>query len=81
MSIRVMVAAFAISPKVGLTLWTMRFLNVLLVDRMCDIPSVVLCGCRWLRLCYDLSPVKPSGDLSLVPLKFSRVVLGCSYMP
>jgi len=38
----------------------MRFLGVLLVDRMHDLPGVVLRGLfpgqRWLQLRYDLSP-------------------------
>ena len=39
---------------------TMRFLGVLLVDRVRDLPGVVLRGLfpgqRWLQLRYDLSP-------------------------
>ena len=55
---------------------TMRFFGVLLVDRVRDLPGVVLRGLfpgrRWLHLYYALSPVKPSGGSLLTPSKFSR---------
>ena len=47
------------SGKAALVSGTMRFLGVLLVDRVRDLPSVLLRGLfpgqRWLQLRYDLS--------------------------
>ncbi len=50
----------AVSGRAALMSGTMRFLGVLLVDRVRDLPGVVLRGLfpgqRWLQLRYDLSP-------------------------
>ncbi|MEJ5311254.1 MAG: nucleotidyltransferase family protein [Anaerolineae bacterium] len=50
----------AMSGEAALVSGTMRFLGVLLVDRVRDLPGVVLRGLfpgrRWLQLRYDLSP-------------------------
>jgi hypothetical protein len=50
----------AVEGQAALVSGTMRFLGVLLVDRLHDLPGVVLRGLfpgrRWLQLRYDLSP-------------------------
>jgi hypothetical protein len=50
----------AMTGEAALVSGTMRFLGVLLVDRVRDLPGVVLRGLfpgqRWLQLRYDLSP-------------------------
>jgi hypothetical protein len=50
----------AVEGQAALVSGTMRFLGVLLVDRVRDLPGVVLRGLfpgrRWLQLRYDLSP-------------------------
>ena len=50
----------AMTGEAALVSGTMRFLGVLLVDRVWDLPGVVLRGLfpgrRWLQLRYDLSP-------------------------
>jgi hypothetical protein len=50
----------AVEGQAALVSGTMRFLGVLLVDRVRDLPGVVLRGLfpgrRWLQLRHDLSP-------------------------
>ena len=52
----------AMTGEAALVSGTMRFLGVLLVDRVWDLPGVVLRGLfpgrRWLQLRYDLSPLQ-----------------------
>jgi hypothetical protein len=50
----------AAAGQAALVSGTMRFLGVLLMDRLRDIPGVVVMGLfpgqRWLQLRYDISP-------------------------
>ncbi len=63
----------AVSGRAALMSGTMRFLGVLLVDRVRDLPGVVLRGLfpgrRWLQLRYDLSPRQALWRQVIYPLQ------------
>jgi hypothetical protein len=62
----------AMTGQAALVSGTMRFLGVLLVDRVRDLPGVVLRGLfpgrRWLQLRYDLSPRQAFWQQFIYPL-------------
>jgi len=65
----------AAQGEAALVCGTMRFLGVLLVDRLCDLPGVVLRGLfpgrRWLQLRYDFSPRQARWRQFTYPLQVS----------